>query len=198
MWRNFSTWQIFSPQPAVVMVVTNIRYADEWGMWEICIILVQGGFVHFWWWNSYQFGLASSSLASSSFWWVGDVRDLYNSCTMGDKKEGVRESQNSLTGSSIGKGILSSFISWLILFYMTVMVLACLIKIILKNFGAKKMWKGPRNFFVALAHILYVIFAKKTRSRLVDASLGRAIYKVPPHIGGSHSALCHRQSAVMH
>ena len=28
MWRNFSTWHIFSPQPAVVMVVTNIRYGD--------------------------------------------------------------------------------------------------------------------------------------------------------------------------
>ena len=56
------------------------------------------------------------------------MRDLYNSCTMGDKKEGVRESQNSLTGSSIGKGILGSYLSWLIMFYMIVMGLPCMIK----------------------------------------------------------------------
>ena len=29
IWKIFSTWQIFSPQPPVVMRVTNIRYAIE-------------------------------------------------------------------------------------------------------------------------------------------------------------------------
>ena len=57
------------------------------------------------------------------------------------------------------------------------------------NFGAKPVWNGPQTNFVALAHILNVIL-QKTGSRLVDSSLGRAVYKVPPHIGGSHSALC--------
>ena len=30
IWKIFSTWQIFSPQPPVVMRVTNIRYGHIW------------------------------------------------------------------------------------------------------------------------------------------------------------------------
>ena len=48
-------------------------------------------------------------------------------------------------------------------------------------------------------------FLQKTGLRLVYFSLGEAVYKVPLHIGGSHSALLSRhpdirkrQSAVMH
>ena len=40
------------------------------------------------------------------------------------------------------------------------------------------------------AHILNVLFCKKTGLRLVHFSVGEAVYKVPVDIGGSHFALC--------
>ena len=58
------------------------------------------------------------------------------------------------------------------------------------NLGLKNYGMVPKIFFVALAHIVNVFFAKKNGLRLVDFCLGEAVYKVPVDIGGSHSALC--------
>ena len=52
---------------------------------------------------------------------------------------------------------------------------------------------GNSDFFIPLKHVFFPGRGANlaTSSKMwVDSCLGRAVYKVPPHMGGSHSALC--------